>query len=68
MQEASEENTVRPTVSGLEVEAEDLEEEEEGEEEDVMRTEDLERIGSEKDKEFVRKLADPKLPSEEERR
>ena len=56
------------SVSPIDVES-DTRDEDEDEEEEVVGEfpgEDLERIRPEKDDDFIRKLIDPKLPSEEE--
>ena len=55
-------------MSGLEKEVEEDVEDEGCDEEEAMRSEDPRKVGADKDREFVGKLADPKLPSEEERK
>ena len=55
-------------MSGLEKEVEEDVEDESCGEEGAMRSEDPRKVDADKNREFVRKLADPKLPSEEERK
>ena len=62
------EGTVRPNLCSLEEDRHGKEGESEDEEEGVMKTEDPTKVDADKDRKFVRMLADPKLPSEEERR
>ena len=66
--EASSEDTVSPKILGIEKQEKEEVEESEEEEEGVMRSEDPRKIEVEDGSEFVRKLADPKMPSEEERK
>ena len=62
------EDTVTPNLSSLGEEGIKNEVNSEDEEEGVLRSEDLRKIGRDEDREFVRKLTDPKMPTEEERR
>ena len=66
--EASREDTVSPKILGIETEGMEEVEEIEEEEEGVIKFEDPRKTQVRNDKEFVRKLADPKMPSEEARK
>ena len=62
------EDTVRPNLSSLEDEGVKNEVNSEVEEEGVLKSEDPRKIGRDEDREFVRKLADPRMPTEDERK